>query len=109
MSFRDRLLAHLRAPDYSPANEYELSRRLKLSKKDRGQLAHEVRLLLKSGDFARTAQGRIAPRGREGPARSADTRKTFTPTWRHAILPSEDVARPRDQMPPLTPRKLSAP
>ena len=49
MSLRDRLLALLRAPDYSPANEYDLAHRLGLNKKQRAMLAHEVRLVLKAG------------------------------------------------------------
>ena len=60
MSLRDRLLALLCEPDYRPANEYELARRLELNKKDRGSLAHEVRLALKSGEFARAANGQRA-------------------------------------------------
>ncbi len=99
MSLRDRLLAHLRAPDYSPANEYELARRLNLTKKDRGQLAHEVRLALKSGDFVRAANGRVTRRdgGEAERGHAADARKIFTPTRRGPILPTEDVARPREK------------
>jgi ribonuclease R len=84
MSLRDRLLALLRAPDYHPANEFELARRLQLKKKERGSLAHEVRHLLKSGEFARGGNGRIAPRGQEEKPRRADTRPIFSPTRRGA-------------------------
>jgi hypothetical protein len=45
------LLALLRDPAYTPGNEFELSRRLELKKKERASLAHEVRAVLKSGDF----------------------------------------------------------
>ncbi|MEO7412808.1 MAG: hypothetical protein ABIZ81_05580, partial [Opitutaceae bacterium] len=65
MTLRDRLLAHLREANYSPANEFELSRRLGLTKKERHTFAHEVRLALKNGDFVRAANGRIAPQGTE--------------------------------------------
>ena len=83
MSLRDRLLAHLRRPAYAPANEFELSRQLSLGKKERRSLAHEVRLLLKTGDFVRVGNGRIAPRraeNRGAPKRPAEARPVFTPT-----------------------------
>ncbi|MBL9188727.1 MAG: RNB domain-containing ribonuclease [Opitutaceae bacterium] len=88
MSLRDRLLAHLRAPAYLPVNEFELSRRLELKKKERGQLAHEVRLLLKSGEFSRAANGRIAraDSAAERP-RTATSRGFFTPSRRGPALP----------------------
>ena len=66
MTLRDSLLALLREANYSPANEFELSRRLGLNKKQRAMLAHEVRLVLKSGDFVRAQNGRIGPRGAGG-------------------------------------------
>ena len=66
MTLRESLLALLREANYSPANEFELSRRLGLNKKQRAQLAHEVRLVLKSGDFVRAQNGRIGPRGASG-------------------------------------------
>src|SRR5688572_20225894 len=68
MSLRTRLLALLREPAYSPANEFEISRRLDLKKRDRNSLAHEVRLLLKTGEFVRSGNGRIAPRRSEQPS-----------------------------------------
>jgi ribonuclease R len=46
MNLRESLLAHLRDPDYRPANELALLQRLGLNKKQRAQLAHEVRRLL---------------------------------------------------------------
>ncbi len=45
MNLRDRLLSHLRAPDYQPAKESDLLRTLGLNKKQRAQLAHEIRRL----------------------------------------------------------------
>ena len=87
MSFRDRLIALLRDPAYSPANEFELSRRLDLNKKDRGQLTHEVRLLLKSGEFSRAPNGRITPAGKAVAPRQAGARVVFTPSRRGPALP----------------------
>jgi ribonuclease R len=85
MSFRDRLLAILRAPGFSPANEFELARQLGLKKKERGQLAHEVRLLLKSGEFLRGGNGRISRRRGESPEkRPAQERPIFVPTSKAA-------------------------
>jgi ribonuclease R len=80
MSLRDRLLAHLRAPDYSPANEFELANRLGLKKKERAMLAHEVRLALKSGQFARAQNGRIAPRGSAAATQRVEARPIFVPS-----------------------------
>jgi ribonuclease R len=94
MTLRDRLLALLREANYSPANEFEISRRLGLSKKERGSLAHEVRLALKTGDFVRASNGRIAPRGagneRAAPSRSS-ARPIFTPTRRGPSMPPASV------------------
>lgn len=88
MSLRDRLLALLRDPAYTPANEFELSRRLGLRKKERGSLAHEVRLLMKSGKIVRTGNSRLAVRSeRETSAPAAGARKIFTPTKRGAKMP----------------------
>src|SRR5688500_10418754 len=87
MSLRDRLLALLRDPAYSPGNEFELARRLDLKKRERASLAHEVRLLLKDGHFVRAGNGRIAPRKEGGqPARTVESRKIFVPTRRGPTL-----------------------
>lgn len=95
MSLRDRLLALLRAPDFSPANEFELARRLALKKKERSNLAHEIRLLLKSGEFSRGGNGRLAPRG-AGPAkaRRADERPIFIPRSKAAREGSPKLESP---------------
>jgi ribonuclease R len=108
MTLRDSLLALLREANYSPANEFELSRRLGLNKKQRSQLAHEVRLILKSGDFVRAQNGRIGPRAASGgkqPARTA-TRPIFSPTRRGAAMPPPEAALP---LPPRENRKASKP
>ncbi|MEY4941115.1 MAG: hypothetical protein RIQ93_2850 [Verrucomicrobiota bacterium] len=98
MLLRDRLLALLSAPDYSPANEFELARRLDLKKKERSSLAHEVRLILKSGDYVRGGNGRIAPRMAEVERkRPAEARPIFSPTRRGG--PALPLA-PAAQLPP---------
>jgi ribonuclease R len=92
MNLRERLLAHLREPGYKPANEFELSGRLGLNKKQRAMLAHEVRLALKSGQFVRSGSGRIAPRNSKGAEdRTPPQRPIFTPTHRGAAMPPPDA------------------
>src|SRR4051812_24761761 len=59
MKLRERILAHLRNPGYRPVSELEISRQLGLTKKDRRSLAHEIRLLLSSGDAALVKGDRI--------------------------------------------------
>ena len=76
------MLALLRDPAYTPGNEFELSRRLNLKKRDRATLAHEVRLALKSGEFARGGNGRIGPAEGQAPAPAAGKRAIFVPTRR---------------------------
>jgi hypothetical protein len=91
MNLRERLLAHLREPSYQPANEFELSGRLGLNKKQRAMLAHEVRLALKSGNYVRAANGRISPRGaKAAEQRGPEKRPVFTPTRRGPAMPPPD-------------------
>jgi ribonuclease R len=66
MTLRDRLLEHLREPDYTPANEFELGRRLGLKKKQRPALSFEVRRLLSGGALVRMQGDRLQLRGTEG-------------------------------------------
>ena len=88
MNLRELLLAHLRDPHYQPANEFELSSRLGLNKKQRAMLAHEVRLALKSGNYLRAANGRISPRGANAEQPSTpEKRPVFTPTRRGPCFP----------------------
>jgi ribonuclease R len=96
MSLRDRLLALLRAPDYSPANEFELANRLGLSKKQRAMLAHEVRIVLKAGQFARAQNGRIAARNSEAPAPRVEARPIFTPSRLRGAAPGAPAASAPD-------------
>jgi ribonuclease R len=104
MTLRDRLLALLREANYSPANEFELSRRLGLTKKERHPFTHELRLALKSGEFVRASNGRIAPRNasqNERP-RAPAARPIFSPTRRGPALPA--VTLP-PAPPPVAPGK----
>jgi ribonuclease R len=91
MSLRDRLLALLRDPAYSPANEFEIAGRLQLGKKRRNALTHELRLLLKSGEFVRTGNGRIARRREDNAPRdrprAAESRPIFVPRARASAAP----------------------
>ena len=89
MNLRERLVAHLREANYKPANEFELSGRLGLNKKQRTMLAHEVRLALKSGQFVRAANGRISPQGPKAEAqRGPEKRPVFSPTRRGPGFPA---------------------
>src|SRR5688500_16635482 len=104
MSLRDRLLALLRDPAYSPGNEFELSRRLDLKKRDRASLGHEVRLLLKSGDFVRGQNGRITQRESGGGASEVvEQRKIFVPTRRGPSMPPPEIREhsPVEKVPPV--------
>jgi len=65
MKLRERLLTHLRRPDYAPVDELNLSRQLDLDKKERRALAHEVRLMLSKGELKRVKGDRLALPGDE--------------------------------------------
>ena len=60
MKFREPLLELLRQSDYRPATILDLSRALGLNKKQRPQLAHEIRTLLSKGELALVKGDRIA-------------------------------------------------
>lgn len=64
MTLRERLLALLSEPAYSPVTENELRRKLGLHKKRRAELAHELRVLVAQGRAARTGDERIQAAGR---------------------------------------------
>ncbi len=78
MKFRDRLLAHLRQPNYRPANATALARALGLNKKERAQFAHELRLLLSRGELAPVHGDRVALAG--GAATGPATARHAKPT-----------------------------
>ncbi|MFH1496428.1 MAG: RNB domain-containing ribonuclease [Verrucomicrobiota bacterium] len=69
MNLRASILEQLSAPDYRPANDMALMRALKLPKKFRGRLLHEVRLLLANGRIQMVHGDRIALAGQTAPAR----------------------------------------
>jgi ribonuclease R len=94
MTLRDRLLRHLRAPDYLPANEFELSRRLDLNKKQRGLLAHEVRLILKEGEFRRDGRGRVATSAAAEASPRVPAREIFVPAKRRAAAGLPPAGQP---------------
>ena len=102
MNLRERLLALLREPTYSPGNEFDLARRLGLNKKQRALLAHEVRLVLKGGEFVRAQNGRITPRDRNPERPPAQARPIFSPTKRRGAAPTAAAERER------APRKETA-
>lgn len=65
MKLRERILAHLRRPDYAPVDELTLGRQLGLDKRERKNLAHEVRLMVSKGDLARVKGDRLAMPGED--------------------------------------------
>ena len=94
MNLRDRLLAQLRAPDYSPQSESELARALGLNKKQRAMLAHEARRLLASGLVRRLKGDRYQLRAESHPPareKAAPARPIFAPAHRH-VAPETPVA-----------------
>jgi ribonuclease R len=93
MSLRDRLLALLREPGYAPANEFELSLRLDLKKKDRPALVQEVSRLTKGGLVARDRRGRLSARDSAAarPAPAATARPVFVPTRRGPTMPPPEA------------------
>ena len=76
MKFREPILELLRQPGYRPATILDLSRAIGLNKKQRPQLAHEIRTLLSKGELLLVNGDRIAL-----PVRAASTSrdKVFQP------------------------------
>ncbi len=97
MNLRDRLLALIRHPDYTPANELELFRRLGLNKKHRAQLTREVSRLLAQKVVRRGAGEKLEPR--RGPvvaqsrdkAREAKQRPTFVPAAKTQAADADEL------------------
>jgi len=120
MTLRDSLLALLRDPQYKPANESELLRRLGLPKKRRGSLSHEIRQLLARGELARLSgnrfqlkAGRVAPNApgpREkspAPALTTRGRQIFTPSKRRAATSATPAPVPPAAAPTKSSKKSS--
>jgi ribonuclease R len=95
MNLRERLLAHLREPHYSPVNESELVRQLGLNKKQRAMLAHEVRRLLASGTARKLKGERLQLRDSGGKPENSVVaeRPIFTPAQRHVAPESPALQR----------------
>ena len=111
MNLRESLLALLRAPDYQPGNEYDLAQRLSLSKKHRAMLAHEVRLVIKSGAYVRAQNGRITPRGSEGKQQRPPARPIFVTSKQRTAMAGAPAAAPAPagSVPRSEPKKTAAP
>ncbi|MEO6568540.1 MAG: RNB domain-containing ribonuclease, partial [Opitutaceae bacterium] len=112
MTLRERLLALLREPNYSPATESELLRQLGLNKKRRASVAHEIRLLLSQGEAIRSPDNRIRfPKQHSGREPKKDSkketresnepRKTFTPSKRIATGPAQPPVQTRPKNAPV--------
>ena len=79
MKFREPLLELLRQSGYRPATILDLSRALGLNKKQRPQLAHEIRTLLSKGELTLVKGDRIALAGGSTSAHQGKERATFHP------------------------------
>jgi len=99
MTLRERLLAHLREPAYSPAPESELSRRLHLKKNQHAALSHEVKRLLADKKVIRIQGGRLKLAAER--AAQPESRKIFTPTFRRGTAPA--AAQPAPVPRPVAP------
>ena len=81
MKFRERILELLRQPGYRPGTVLDLSRALGLNKKQRPQLAHEIKGMLSKGDLTLIKGDRIGlPGGKPSAASSNASRATFSPS-----------------------------
>ncbi len=113
MTLRERLLGLLADSRYTPATEPELLRKLGLTKKRQGALAHEIRLLEAGGKVARSPDRRLRLRGRPAESRPATEppRKLFTPARRGsavapvAAIPAAAVPPPAGE--PAAPLRLN--
>lgn len=102
MNLRASILEQLGSPDYRPANDMALMRALKLPKKFRSRLTHELRLLLASGQItmvrgdhialANTATDR-AKHGRKT-ANAINGRIQFRQAGNALVIPSAGQAKP---------------
>jgi ribonuclease R len=94
MKFREPLLELLRQPGYRPATVLDLSRALGLNKKQRPQLAHEIRTLLSKGDLTLVKGDRIALASFNSSAGGASTsRPIFTPSGKGARVSAPETTR----------------
>ena len=113
MMLRDRLLAQLREPAYVPADEAELARRLRLSRKERPALAQEIDSLLSRGLAVFEAGGRLAL-ARSSASRGQSPRRpgpSGQQQPRHPGAPgrSRDAQSPRSSAPSGQPQRTRDP
>ncbi len=88
MKFREPLLELLRQSGYRPSTVLDLSRALGLNKKQRPQLAHEIRTLLGKGELALVKGDRVAlPSNASSTVRSPKDRPVFTPSSKGVRMP----------------------
>ena len=80
MKFRESVLEVLRQPGYRPSTILDISRAIGLNKKQRPQLAHEIRTLLGKGELSLVNGDRIVlPNYRASSASSKPAREVFQP------------------------------
>lgn len=85
MKFRDPILEVLRQPGYRPSTILDLSRAIGLNKKQRPQLAHEIRTLLAKGELSLVNGDRIVlPSFRAGGGSPKPARAVFQPRSQQA-------------------------
>ncbi|HTB80378.1 MAG TPA: RNB domain-containing ribonuclease [Opitutaceae bacterium] len=96
MTLRERLLAHLRASDYVPANETGLARALNLKKQERRALAFEVRRLLAAGGLVRIKGDRLCE---PGEADLVTGRISFRQNGSAIVIPDGKVNEPGPERP----------
>jgi len=90
MTLRERLLALLRADNFTPADEFGLCRQLGLRQQARASVRKEIESLLKAGLARRDSRGRLLPVSkptRQAAPAPAATRAVFTPTRRGPTMP----------------------
>lgn len=79
MKFRESVLEVLRQPGYRPSTILDISRAIGLNKKQRPQLAHEIRQLLSQGQLALVNGDRIVLPNFRASGSSAPSREIFRP------------------------------
>ena len=103
MKYRERILELLRQSNYRPGTVLDLSRALGLNKKQRPQLAHEIKVMLGKGDLALVKGDRLALPGRapssqgRAEAGSSRSRQIFSPTRKTAAAAAPDTTTGRIQ------------
>jgi ribonuclease R len=86
MNLLAQLLSLLREPSYRPADEATLARRLRLEKKQRAALTHEIRRLLAAGELVRVQGDRLQLRA---PADEITGRVIFRQGGSAVVIPDD--------------------